>query len=254
MGGGGVFYNYDPIKLPDGYVWAKDGDFEWKTGDLWWSGAWYYVGKADKVAIPHTINGEKVTSYRGMFYETSVSGVYSDNSKVTDMSSMFNHSTATSLDLTYLDTSGVTDMSCMFGWSEATTLDLSKFNTSKVTDMSSMFNRSLAKTLDLSSFDTSNVKYMLSMFVYSQATTLDLSSFNTSKVTNINNMFEGSEAKILDLSSFDISNAANMYYMFYGSKATKGYARTQNDADRFNDASQTGIPSTLKFIVKPKTN
>jgi surface protein len=96
-------------------------------------------------------------------------------------------------------------------------------NNKKVTSMRYMFYGSSATTLDLSSFDTSNVIYMSYMFYRSSATTLDLSSFDTSKVTNMNNMFNSSSA-------------------------TTGYARTQADADRFNNSS--GKPARLNFVVK----
>ena len=39
-----------------------------------------------------------------------------------------------------------------------------------------------------------------------------------------------------------------MRYMFYNSKATTGYARSQEDADRFNASSNK--PDTLTFTVK----
>ena len=63
-------------------------------------------------------------------------------------------------------------------------------------------------------------------------------------------MFDNSKAITLDLSSFDTSNVTNMSYMFYNSKATTGYARTQADADKFNNSSDTWKPSSLTFIVK----
>lgn len=96
-----------------------------------------------------------------------------------------------------------------------------------VTDMSYMFYGSLSTSLDLSRLDTRNVADMAAMFRYSQATSLDLSSFDTSSVTD-------------------------MWDMFMSSKATKGYARTQSDADRLN--SSTCKPSGLKFIVKPSAS
>ena len=117
-----------------------------------------------------------------------------------------------------------------------------------VTSMYRMFYNSKATTLDLSSFDTSNVTNMGSMFYNSKATTLDLSSFDTSNVTNMGSMFYNSKATTLDLSSFDTSNVTNMNNMFYGCSATTGYARTQADADRFNNSS--GKPSALVFVVK----
>ena len=250
--GGGVFYNYEPIKLPDGYVWAKDNDFRFKDTFPMGGSGWHYIGKADKVAIPHVIHGKEVTSYSNMFYGTSVSGVYSDNPNITNMQWMFYESRATSLDLSSFDTSNVTDMRYMFSESRATALDLSSFDTRNVTDMSYMFSYSEAATLDLSSFDTSNVTNMTEMFRNSKSTTLDLSGFNTSSVNTMYGMFWGSKSTTLDLSSFDTSKVTNMRYMFGNSNATEGYARTQEDADRFNNSSDK--PAGLEFIVKPKTN
>lgn len=117
-----------------------------------------------------------------------------------------------------------------------------------VTDMSHMFENSHATTLDLRYLDTSNVTDMSHMFEMSQATTLNLSSFDTSNVTSMGGMFINSRATTLDLSSFDTSNVTNMDYMFFMSQATTGYARTQADADRFNNSD--GKPSGLVFVVK----
>jgi len=113
---------------------------------------------------------------------------------------------------------------------------------------SRMFYSSQATSLDLSNFDTSSVIAMNEMFRDSKATSLDVSSFDTSNVTAMNTMFYGSQATTLDLSSFDTSNVTNMSGMFQGSRVTTGYARTQADADRFNNSS--GKPSTLVFVVK----
>ena len=63
-------------------------------------------------------------------------------------------------------------------------------------------------------------------------------------------MFYKSQATKLDLSSFDTSSVTNMNSMFSGALTTVGYARTQADAGKFNDASITNIPDTLRFIVK----
>ncbi len=197
---------------------ATDADFSGTT-----NGGFSYKGTATRLVIPHVIKGVQVTLYSNMFMFSNVTEVRSNNPNVTDMNSMFFYSFATTLDVSSFDTSNVTNMSSMFRDSRATTLDLSSFDTSNVTDMSSMFNNSQATTLDLSSFDTSNVTNMYQMFLNSQATTLDLSSFDTSNVTN-------------------------MYRMFEGSAATTGYARTQADADRFNNVAYK--PSALVFVVK----
>lgn len=187
--------------IPDVYTLAKDTDFEWSE-DFPWDGAWHYIGVDEKVIIPHIINGEKVTSYRGMFSETSVNGVYSDNTNVTDMSHMFYKS-------------------------EAATLDLSGFDTSNATDMGGMFSDS-------------------------QATSLDLSSFNTTSVVNMDYMFYDSHTDSLDLSSFDTSSVISMGLMFNDYLITEGYARTQEDADRFNASGNK--PSTLTFMVRSQAN
>ena len=231
-------------ELPEGYVLATDDDFSGAS-----NGSFRYIGDEPYIAIPHVIKGAPVTSYASMFANNSmIKGVASNNTNVTLMNNMFQNSQATSLDLSSFDTSNVTDISNMFRGSKATSLDLSSFDTSKVVIMTSMFFDSQATTLDLSSFDTSNVTSMYYMFAGSQSTSLDLSSFDTSNVTNMSGMFRSSKATSLDLSSFDTSKVTNMTTMFYNSQATTGYARTQADADRFNNSSDK--PSTLVFVVK----
>ncbi len=90
---------------------------------------------------------------------------------------------------------------------------------------------------------------MSSMFSNSQATEIKgLNKFDTSKVTNMSYMFLASNATTLDLSSFDTSKVKYTYEMFKNAKATTGYARTQADADKFNNSYNK--PSSLTFIVK----
>ena len=198
-----------------------------------------------------------------------------DTSKVTRMDYMFDRSAATEVKgLENFSTNNLTDMSYMFSFSKIKQLNLKNFNTSKVTNMAGAFWGVQVPTLDLSNFDTSNVTDMNNMFLYSKITkilglnkfntlkvtnmssmfgytlveTLDLSSFDTSNVTNMSYMFFKSAATTLDLSSFDTSNVIYMDAMFGNSKATTGYARTQNDADKFNNSS--GKSSGLTFTVK----
>ena len=96
--------------------------------------------------------------------------------------------------------------------------------------------------------DNKNVTNMSYMFRSSRATQLDLSSFDTSNVIDMGGMFYDSRATQLDLSSFDTSKVTDMSHMFAYSRATTGYARTQDDADRFNGSSLK--PSGLTFVVK----
>ena len=118
--------------------------------------------------------------------------------------------------------------------------------------MSWIFYGSAATSMDLTNFDTSNVTSMGFMFYGSKATTLDLSSFDTSNVTDMTDMFRGSSATTLDLSSFNTSSVTSMGNMFSSSRATTGYARTQEDADRFNNSSNK--PSALVFVVKQEVD
>ncbi|MDD6272405.1 MAG: BspA family leucine-rich repeat surface protein, partial [bacterium] len=128
----------------------------------------------------------------------------------------------------------------------------SSINGKPIVSMSYMFWNSQATTLDLSSFDTSKVTDMNSMFYHSSATSLNLNNFDTSNVTSMANMFDGSKVTTLDLSSFDTSKVTNMSDMFYDSQATTGYARTKDDADKFN--SSINKPSSLTFATKNEEN
>jgi len=110
---------------------------------------------------------------------------------------------------------------------------------------------SRATEIDVSEWDTDNVVNMTGMFGYTQATEIKgLSSLEIGNVTNMFGMFDHSAATTIDLRGLDTSKVTSMNSMFLGSAATTGYARTQEDADKFNDASVTDIPSTLTFIVK----
>ena len=143
----------------------------------------------------------------------------------------------------------IVSMEVMFQDSKATSIDLSSFDTSNVTNMYGMFQDSKVTSLDLSSFDTSKVTTMRSMFDSSAATEIKgLENFNTSKVTKMDEMFAESKVTTLNLSSFDTTNVTDMSKMFYNSKATTGYARSQEDADRFNASSEK--PAGLTFVVK----
>ena len=216
------------------YVQTTSADFN-ASGD--------YIGTEEYIILPE----DKTDGYK--ILNLTVKGVATNGDYLTDTSLMFSSNNSLYLELDYLNTSNVTNMQGMFQQSQVTTLDLSGFDTSNVTNMMGMFTFSQATTLDLSSFDTSNVTNMSGMFMYSRATELDLSSFDTSNVTNMNLMFGGSKATTLDLSSFDTSNVTVVTQMFIYSLATTGYARTQTDADRFNNSSSK--PSILTFVVLP---
>ncbi len=236
------------LEIPDYYVLATDDDFDIFTIENWiydeedgyyqdgYIDIQQYVGDDDYIIIPEYINDNLVTSAYGMFgvvfewdneesenrtyYSTTVKGVATLNSNITNMINMFYENESTTLELKYLDTSNVTDMDSIFSYNKATTLDLSLWDTSKVTDMGGMFQSSQATSIDLSSFDTSNVSDMSRMFNSSQITTLDLSSFDTSNVTDMSWMLSGSQTTNLDLSIFNTANVTNMNGIFYQSQAS----------------------------------
>lgn len=202
-------------KMPDHYVVAEDSDWEGEA-----DGEFHYIGSNPYVAVPHEIKGIPVTSYEGMFKDTHVKGVYSDNPNITTTKAMF-HGTA--IEEVLLEISNVTDMSQMFAQVEVDELDLTKLNTSKVKNFQHMFWDAKVPKLDLSNFDTSSAEILSYMFMQT--------------VTNE-----------LDLSSFDIPETANTDHMFGLTPVTKGYAKTQEDADRLNSTS--GKPEYLIFTVK----
>ena len=221
------------------------------------SGGGYY-GALKSIKFNNSIDTSKVKNMSKIFYGNNqlesldLSGFNTSN--VTNMKEMFMGIGVEELDLSSFDTSKVTDMSWMFYFpfdkSKLVSIKgLNKFNTSNVTNMSNMFSYSKMATLDLSSFDTSNVADMSGMFNGSGATEIKgLNKFNTSNVTNMSWMFAYSKATMLDLSSFNTSKVTDMEGMFKGSPATTGYAKTQADADRFNNSSYK--PSGLTFVVK----
>lgn len=164
---GGYEFKFIPTPIED-YVLATDDDFSGTT-----DGSFKYIGTDEYIIIPKIIKGVTITKTNYMFgggAPDTVKGVALEvGNSVTNMTSMFNGS-------------------------QATTLDLSRFNTSNVTSMSSMFSSSRATSLDLTGFNTSNVDSMNGMFYASKATSLDLSSFDTSKVASMNQMFETCKA------------------------------------------------------------
>ena len=200
-----------------------------------------------------------VTDMSSMFFGcsglTSLDVTNWNTSRVKSMSGMFsNCSGLTSLNVSNFNTSRVTTMSSMFSnCSGLTSLDVTNFNTSSVTNMRYMFDDCSGLTsLDVTKFDTSSVTDMSYMFQNCyDLTSLDVTKFDTSSVTNMNYMFcNCSGLTSLDLSNFDTSSVTNMIYMFYGCyRLSTAYARTQADADAFNNSYNKAY--NVHFVVKP---
>lgn len=172
---------------------------------------------------------------------------------VTHMQGMFmNGKTTIIKGLENFDTKNVIDMSSMFNCSSISKIDVSHFDTGNVINMWGMFRFvTVPKIYGLENFNTSNVTDMSHMFSLSKLEEVDVSHFDTSNVTNMNLMFYiMDKIKIIDLSNFNIDNVTSMNEMFFGNKATVGYARNEADASRYNDNSVTKISDKLRFIVK----
>ena len=214
----------------------------------------YFFGSKATYIDVSSFNTSNVTNMNSFFNSIQANHIdlsSFDTSNTTSFNAMFWGVNFVNIDLSNFNTSNVLDMGHMFQSFNTEYLDLSGFDTSKVTNMGSMFQSSLVNEVKgFNSFDTHNVTEMSSMFYYSRITNLDLSSFDTSNVTSMYRMFQGCKAKTLDLSSFNIDNVTDMTDMFRTVSATTGYAKNETIASKFNDSSITGIPSTLKFIVK----
>lgn len=109
---GSVLY-YKIFAIPSYYVLATDSDFQKYTAST--VGTYFkYIGSDEYVIIPDKIQNIVTTNTYEMFSgNTTVKGVASHNTNITNMSAMFFNFGGDSLDL-YLDTSKVTDMSYMF--------------------------------------------------------------------------------------------------------------------------------------------
>ena len=204
-------------------------------------------------------NTAKVTNMAYMFAIcrglTELNTSNFDTSKVQTMHRMFYVcSSLTTVDVSNFNTSEVTDMSEMFVFDfHIKNLDVSNWDVSKVRDMDELFYGCYeVPTLDVSKWNTANVTDMKLMFSNCyKITNLDLSNWNTQKVTDMESMFSGCKLlQKLDLSSFDTSNVTHFDSMFNRcTSVSTSYARTQADADAFNNSSNKA-PNVI-FVVKP---
>src|SRR5699024_7645455 len=207
------------------YKVAREEDF---IGTI--NGSFRYVGKEDYIEIPHKIRGVQVSSYRNMFEGTSVKGVISTNTNVTDMREMFKNTTSTDL-------------------------DVSTINTEKVTDMAGMFENSKATQLDLRGFVTDNVANMDNMFKGTSVGELDLGSFNLTKTTDTANMFQNTKASKgyvrTDAESEKVNNSINkpssLTFAVWGITVTSnpsGWTNGMVDLEVESKAGNTAIRET----------
>jgi surface protein len=131
--------------------------------------------------------GTKSTSAQSAFFSAPVTTVAAPPSSVTNMSVMFNSSTAFNESVSSWNTGNVTDMSNMFRNSMMFNQPLGSWDTSNVTDMRLMFAEKSVYNQPLGSWDTSNVINMTQMFSDNTAFDQDLTAWNVTKVT----LFQG---------------------------------------------------------------
>lgn len=207
---GVLTFRYD-TKIPDGAYLLHKWFVEWKKADI------------TKVVFDKSFAKHKPVSVLGWFQYcnnlTIIEGIQNLNTEnIFNMSSMFEGTKITQIDLSGFNTSNVITMENMFSnCQNLTNLDLSGFNTENVTNMSSMFSNCQNLThLDLSGFNTENVTNMSSMFSNCKnLKSIDISTFNTKNVTNMESMFiQCKSLTTLDLSSFNTASLTHLPYMF----------------------------------------
>ena len=214
-----------------------------------------------------------VTNMTAMFSEcsslTEINVTNFDTSNVTYMQAMFGGcSSLTELNLSNFDLRGASSFSAISGNMFMGTTSLKKIimkNWKLPADMShALFrngatNSSPIEEIDVTGWDLSNTTNADGMFAANGSNGLGgkglkriigLDTWDTSHITSMSQMFQGlSSLTTLDLSTFNTTNVTGMDSMFSGcTSLTTGYARTQADADIFNNSSNK--PSGVTFAVK----
>ena len=92
----------------------------------------------------------------------------------------------TSINLGDIDTSKITDMSSLFFHTSRTDFSgIEKWDVSNVENMVAMFHNAKSFNADISSWNVSNVEYMIGMFARAISFNQDISKWDISNVENI---------------------------------------------------------------------
>ena len=204
-------------------------------------------------------NTSNVTDMSYMFCEwydlTNIIGLNTwDTSNVTSMNKMFQYCyLMPEIDLSGFDYSKVQDISFIFeADSSLKKVNMGNFNALSLEDASYMFySMPVIEEIIFDSISTPKLKNVAFMFSsLPKLKSLDLRGMNTNLVIDFSNMFINVPLlEYLDLSTFETNDSQNMDSMFSTCHSlTYAYARTQEDADRFN--ASTNKPENVHFVVK----
>lgn len=162
-----------------------------------------------------------------------------------DLTSVFENSKISNIDLSNSDFKNATNTANMFKNSKVSTLKLDKAKFEKVIDASSMFEN----TTNLSSVDLTHTTFRdttnaSSMFEGTKISNINLKNAAFENVTDFSNMFNKTKNTTkIDLSSIKFTSAENLSNMFKGSYANElklsnqlGGSRITNLESMFEDA------------------
>ena len=169
------------------------------------------------------IDTSKITDMSSLFFHTSrtdFSGIEKwDVSRVENMYAMFYGVTSFNADISGWDVSKVEDMEDMFSGAESFNADISGWNVSSVKDMACMFAYATSFNQPIGDWDVSNVKDMDSMFYEAKSFNQDISKWDVSNVEKMRCMFVEAKAFNQDISGWNVGNVKDMRYMFYEAKS-----------------------------------
>ena len=166
-----------------------------------------------KFTLPKLILADGYTDgsymFEGTLGLTSINGIYSTNSSLTDCRYMF-CTCSNLITIPQLDTSNVNNMTKMFSecWSLTT---IPQLETSKVTTMSHMF-ESCKSLITIPQLETSKVEDMMYMFWKCTSLT-SIPHMITSNVIEMRYMFRGCSS-LTTIPQLDTSRLQNIYGMF----------------------------------------
>ena len=133
-------------------------------------------------------------------------------------------------------------------------INMGNFNALELEDASFMlWGADAVEEIIFTSISTPKLKNAQQMIsTLTKVKRLDMSGLTVTEDANLYCMFCGlSSLEFIDLSSMETTGSQTLSGMFSGTALTTGYAKRQEDADRFNNKSVTSKPDTVTFVVKP---